>query len=90
MPQQIERYQSYVRVCEDGRYEVYPLPTYQGPFVLYKDVAPFIEEASSSNDIKDEIFSNRLCDYCTNSCKRDILGCGQFKGKKLRPQRKLD
>lgn len=35
---ELKRYQSYVRVCKDGRYEVFPMLTYNGPYVLWKDV----------------------------------------------------
>lgn len=49
----LTRYQAYVRVCDDGRYEVYPLPTHCGPYVKFEEAM----EASSNSlqKIKAEI-----------------------------------
>lgn len=43
----IERYQAYVRVKDDGSYQVYPLLTRNGPYVLYGDHSRAISRIES-------------------------------------------
>ena len=84
----MKRYQAYVRVRDDGGYEVYPLLTFNGPYVLFSDIrrARTVRAKAPHNKLHGKICPCTKCpiiclcsiDYDSVLCKRAWLRMRQY------------